>query len=117
MRRLLEGGYAPLVHSLLRNVYMDGTYHHRTVTKKDGGGLDESIRDYPCKVQDDRVTEGMRQAGDFVDTDRAIILLASGLPDISTDGEVTIAGRGRHRIMSAEPDAMRTHWLCRVRRK
>lgn len=116
MTDILNGSLAPMVSGLLSNLYLPATLHHRTLTKQSGGDLSTAERNYPCRAQLDRATYSMRQDASFVQGDVRLIVLAHGLPDLTADCELTLNGV-RYQLFDPQPDAARTHWRSRGRRK
>lgn len=116
---LLDGGLARIITPVFASFYLDGTLHAGTgdpVYDDDTGEIIgyEGI-DLPCKAQIDAATDAMRRAEGFAEGDCRLIILAQGLPEVTSDHEVTVSGV-RYRLQSAERDPAASHWFCRGRR-
>lgn len=115
---LLTGGIAAIFSGVFSALYLDGLLHAGTgepiygpggaVTGYTGGD------DVPIKVQIDSASEAMRQADGFAQGDVRLIILARGMPALTSDHEVTIEGV-RYSIQSVERDPAMSHWVCRGR--
>jgi len=115
---LLDGGIARIFNATFSGLYLDGLLHAGTgdpiyapggaITGYDGGG------DVPIKVQVDSASEAMRRAEGFAEGDVRLIVLAQGVPAITSDHEVTVQDT-RYSIQSVERDPALSHWLCRGR--
>lgn len=116
---LLDGSIAAIFSAAFSGLYLDGTLHAGTggptydddtgdVTGYTDGG------DTAIKVQVDSATEAMRRAEGFAEGDVRLIVLAAGVPAITTDHQITARGE-RHAVLFAELDAAASHWVCRAR--
>lgn len=73
----------------------------------------------PCMVQVDQATEAMRQADGYTDQDRRMLVLAQGVPSITTDDRINITGGpfvGEWMIASVVRDPFAAYWELRGRR-
>lgn len=116
---LLDGGIASIFNAAFSGLYLDGTLHAGTgepiydETTGDITGYTEAD-DTAIKVQVDSATEAMRRADGFAEGDVRLLILAAGIPAITSDREVTVRGT-RYRIQSAQLDAAASYWDCRGR--
>jgi hypothetical protein len=115
---LLDGGIAAVFGAAFSGLYLDAILHTGTgdpiyddqgnITGYSGAG------NLACKAQVDSATDAMRRADGFAEGDARIIILAQGLPKVTSDHELTVRGI-RHRLLSAELDPAASHWVCRGR--
>ena len=115
---LLSGGIASIFGSVFGALYLDAVLHAGTgepiygpggtITGYEGG-------DTPCKAQVDAATDAMRRSDGFAEGDVRLIILAQGIPEVTSDHEATVAGI-RYKLQSAERDPALSHWICRGRR-
>ena len=116
---LLDGGIARIFNSTFGGLYLPATLHAGTgepIYDPDTGeiiGYDGG--DTPCKVQIDAATDAMRRAEGFAEGDCRLIILALGLPEVTSDHEVSVSGV-RYRLQSAERDPALSHWVARGRK-
>ncbi len=111
---LLDGGLAGVFAAALGPIYLDGTLHRATVTDDGAGGGSVSFSDTPVKAQLDAATQAMREAQGYTDTDQRILVLASGIGEITTDDEITVDGR-RWSIASVQTDPVQAYFDLRGR--
>lgn len=115
---LLTGGIEAVFGAAFGGLYPAGTLHRGLsdpvyddegqIIGYAGGG------DLPIKVQTDRATYAMRQAGGFTEGDVALIILSAGLSvEITTDHEVTDGYGRRWKIAGVDRDAAASHYVCR----
>ncbi len=115
---LLSGGIASIFGGVFGALYLDAVLHAGTGDPIYGPGgtiTGYTGSDTACKAQVDAATDAMRRADGFSEGDCRVIVLALGLPDVTSDHEITVEGV-RYRLMSAERDPARSHWVCRGRR-
>lgn len=116
---LLDGGIERIFGAALGGLYLPATLHRDgTDPIYDGEGNIVGYAggvDIACRAQMDAATWAMRQADGYAEGDVRIIVLSAGLDvAVTTDFQITVAGR-RRMIASAERDAARSHWICRGR--
>lgn len=115
---VLDGGIAAVFGAAFSGLYLDATLHAGTGEPiyDDGGNITgyTTDADVAIKAQVDVATEAMRRAEGFAEGDVRLIILAQGVPAVTTDHQVTARGR-LHAILSAELDAAASHWVCRAR--
>lgn len=111
--------FAGLFGAALAGVYEDATLHRRASTAYgDGGAITTgSATTFTCKAQIQAMTERMRAADGYADSDQRIFILASSLSVMPTsDDEITLAGV-RWGIASVDQDPARSYWEVRGRRR
>jgi hypothetical protein len=116
---LLDTDIAALFGAAFGGLYLDG-WLHRDGTDPiydDGGNIVGYVGgiEIAIKVQRDKATYAMRQSEGFSEGDVALIILAQGLPALTTDMQVTDGHGARWMIQSADLDAASSHWICRGR--
>jgi hypothetical protein len=115
---LLDGDIAELFGQVFGDlVYLDATLHRTVKTAAADGDVTSVPTDIACKAQFDEVTEKMRAASGYADTDVAIIILQSGIsPAVNTDDEITIEGN-RYLIRGPiDSDPARSYWFVRAQK-
>lgn len=105
---LLDGGLAGVFAAALGSIYSDATLHRATVTDDGAGGGSVSYSDTAVKAQLDRLTQAQRDGG-YTDKDQRILVLASGLAEITTDDEITVDGR-RWSVASVSTDPAQAYF-------
>lgn len=116
---LLDGGIAAVFSSAFSGLYLDGTLHTGT---GDPEYDDDTVEvtgytndgNTAIKLQVDSATEAMRRAEGFAEGDVRLIILAQGVPAVTSDHQVTVRGQ-LHHVLSADLDAAASHWVCRAR--
>lgn len=115
---LLDGGIAAVFSAAFSGLYLDATLHAGTgepiYDDMTGGIIGYSEGDVPCRAQVDSATDAMRRADGFAEGDARILVLAQGLPTVTSDHELTVRGT-KYRLLSAELDPAASHWICRGR--
>jgi hypothetical protein len=115
---LLSGGVASVFSAAFGSFYLDGTlepsstdpvYDDEGNIVGYGGGSPVAV-----KVQIDSATEAMRGADGYTEGDCRMIILAHGIPAVTTDMSVT-ARDAKFKLMSADLDPAASHWVCRAR--
>jgi len=114
---LLDGGIARIFNATFSALYLPATVHAGTGEPIYGAG--GTITGYvgsdtPARAQVDSASEAMRQAEGFSEGDVRLIILAQGVPALTSDHEVTVQGT-RYSIQTVERDPALSHWLCRGR--
>lgn len=116
---LLDGDIAALFGSTFGAIYPDGQLVTAlTQPVYDGqGNITGYSGDDPVaiKVQRDACTYAMQQSDGYVDGDVRLIVLAQGLPSITTDHRITDHTGKEWMVQSADLDAASSHWICRGR--
>jgi len=115
---LLDGDIAELFADVFGSFYLDATLHAGTGEPEYGPGgtiIGYDGGDTPVKVQIDAATDAMRRADGFAEGDVRLIILAMGVPEVTSDHAVTVSGR-LYQLQSAERDPALSHWVCRGRR-
>jgi hypothetical protein len=111
--------FAGLFGAALAGLYEDAVLHRRASPSYDDGGAITagSPTTFACKAQAQAVTERMRAADGYADTDQRIFILASSLAtEPTTEDELTLRGV-RWGIASVDQDPARTYWDIRGRRR
>lgn len=115
---LLDGGISRIFSAAFRGLLLDATLHSGTgepIYDETGNIIGYTgAGDVAAKAQVDAATDAMRRADGFAEGDCRIIVLAQGLPKITSDHEITVREK-RWRLLSAELDAAASHWICRAR--
>ena len=91
---LLDGGGAAILNGVFASIYPDGELIRRTITEDAGGSQTVADVRIPIKVQTDGVTEAMRTADGYTDTDVRLIVLTGGLPGAITTNDKVQDSRG-----------------------
>lgn len=114
---LLDGGGASILNGVFASIYPSGFLIRRTITEDAGGSQTVTTATTAIKVQTDRVTEAMRVAAGYTDTDVQLIILTVGLGgDVTTDDHV-IDGRGdTWAVTMPALDTCGSHWTARGQR-
>jgi len=115
---LLDGGIAAIFNATFSTFYLDGTLHAGTGEPQYGPGgaiIGYDGGEWPIKVQIDAATDAMRRADGFAEGDCRMIILAMGVPEVTSDHSVTV-GAITYLLQSAERDPALSHWFCRGRR-
>ncbi len=115
---LLDGGLARIMTPVFAGFYLPATLHAGTGDPiyDNAGNITGYVgADQPCKAQIDAATDAMRRGEGFAEGDVRLIILAQGLPDLTSDMEVTVSGQ-KYRLQSADRDPARSHWVCRGRK-
>ncbi len=114
---LLTGDGAAILNDVFAGLYPDGTLVRRTITEDDGGSQTVIEETFPIKVQTDTVTEIMRTAPGYTDSDVALIILTAGLQGDVTTNDRVIDGRGDEWAVTLPVlDACGSHWTVRGQR-
>lgn len=113
----LIDGIAGLFGAVFPSVMPAGTLHRSMRTDSAAGRVTLSFADEPIYVQKDRTTQAMRGAEGYVETDVALIVLASGIDRPSTQDEITAGDGVRYTIASIDIDPASSHWIIRGQRK
>jgi hypothetical protein len=111
--------FAGLFGAALAGVYEDATLHRRASPSYGGGGAitTSSPTTFACKAQIQAMSERMRAAEGYADSDQRIFILASSLAVMPTsDDEITLGGT-RWGIASVDQDPARSYWEVRGRRR
>jgi hypothetical protein len=111
--------FAGLFGAALAGLYENATLHRRaSPSYGDGGAITGGTpQTFSCKAQPQAMTERMRMADGYADTDQRIFILASTLATTpTTDDELTLAGT-RWGIASVDQDPARSYWDIRGRRR
>ncbi|WP_103728984.1 hypothetical protein [Novosphingobium sp. HII-3] len=116
---LLDGGLSRILTPVFASFYLPATLHAGTgdpiYDDETGEIIGYEGGDVSCKCQIDAATDAMRRAQGFAEGDVRLIVLAQGLPELTSDHEVTVQG-SRYRLQSVERDPALSHWVCRGRR-
>lgn len=114
---LLTGDGASILNGVFGSIYPDGSLVRIVTTEDAGGSKTRTMTFVPIKVQTDGVTEAMRAASGYTDTDVRLIVLTAGLNGaITTDDEI-IDGRGdRWKVTVPSLDTCGSHWEIRGQR-
>lgn len=124
---ILDGGIRELFSTAFGGFYLDGIVHYGTRTPiYEGARITGYIDpgDLACKVQTDRLDSTTKSGEDYAEGDVRLIVLSltpatDGRPAldivITTESQVTDGYGQRFRIMGADLDAGRSHWVCHGR--
>lgn len=118
---ILDGDGASILNGVFGAIYPTGSLIRRNITEDTGGTQTVTYPDgedgIPIKVQTDRVTEAMRTAPGYTDTDVALIILTAGLGDSVTTDDHVIDSRGdTWAVTMPALDACGSHWTARGQR-
>lgn len=118
---LLTGGLSAVFAAAFGAIYPPGRLHRRVGDTFDEGGslVPGTVETIDCQVQVDSVTERMRQADGYTDRDVRLLILAHGLPEMTTDYQVEVlAGpfAGMWMVASVDRDPAGAVFDCRGRR-
>lgn len=114
---LLTGGGASVLNSVFAAIYPDGTLRRETITEDAGGSQTVTTVNIPIKVQTDGVTEAMRNAAGYTDTDVRLIVLTAGLGGPITTNDKIVDGRGSvWAVTMPSLDTCGSHWEIRGQR-
>jgi hypothetical protein len=124
---LLDGGIADLFSRAFGGLFLGGTAHQGTGRPIYAAGRIigyADTGDLPVRVQTDRASQEIRRDPDYANGDVLLIVLkvtpaTAEEPtvevELTTDHQVTDGYGDRYRLMTAELDAARSHWICRGR--
>lgn len=110
---MLDGDLAAVFGSIMGAYFLDATLHRQTVTDDGMGGGSASSSDEAVKAQLDQTTQRQQSEG-YTDKDQRILVIASGVEQITTDDEITVAG-ARWAIASVTQDPARSYYDLRGR--
>lgn len=111
---LLDGGGSSLLTGVFSGIYPSGTLVRRTITEDAGGSQTVTDAEIPIKVQTDNVTEAMRQAAGYTDTDVRLIVLTAGLTsDITTNDKIRDSRGTLWSVTMPALDPCGSHWTIR----
>ena len=117
MAGLLDGGIASIFGKVFAGVYLPATLYRRVRTETDDGSVTIETELHACRAQIDAVTEAMRQAPGYTDTDQRILILSDTLDAVpTTDDEITVGGR-TWGIASVASDPAQSYWELRGTRR
>lgn len=109
---LLDGGLTRLFAGAFGGLYLPAILHKSSRAYDDGGSITETSRQHKCRGQLDSTTEAMRGEAGYTEKDVGIIILQHGVPEPTSDDEITIRGV-RFKIASVQGDPAATHWIIR----
>ncbi|QVM82998.1 hypothetical protein [Novosphingobium decolorationis] len=115
---LLGGDLALVLHTAFSGLFLDGTLHGGTGDPIYGPGgtiIGYEGGDTPVKVQTDSASDQMRAGAGFSEGDVRLLVLAKGVPSITSDHQITDGNGDLYSIQSAEQDAARSHYVIRGR--
>lgn len=114
---LLDGGGAGILNGVFASIYPSGFLIRRTITEDAGGSQTVTDVRIPIKVQTDGVTEAMRTADGYTDTDVRLIVLTGGLSGSITTNDKVQDGRGDvWSVTMPMLDTCGSHWEIRGQR-
>jgi hypothetical protein len=105
---LLDGGLAGVFAGIMGTYFLDATLHRATHSDDGQGGGSVTHTDTAVKAQLDRITQAQREGG-YTDKDQRILVLASGIAEITTEDEITVDGR-RWSIASVSTDPAQAYF-------
>lgn len=116
---LLDGDIAAYFASVFSDLFLDGQLHAGTgepvyneygdIIGYSGGG------DVAIKVQTDATSDEVKASDGYAVGDARLIVLAQGIPAITTDHEITDGYGDRYRVQDVDQDAARSHYVARGR--
>lgn len=110
---MLNGRMSAIFNRAFAGLYLPATLHKREMAYDDDGNPTATETDYPCRAQVDSVTESMRQAAGYTDSDVAIYILDDSLgTDATSNDDITVNGV-RRSIASVERDPAGAYFLLR----
>jgi hypothetical protein len=113
---LLTGDGSSILNSVFASIYPTGSLVRRTITEDEGGSQTVTQTTQAIKVQTDAVTEVMRQAAGYTDTDVRVIILSASVDTVTSDDWV-IDGRGdTWALIDPALDTFGSHWVARGQR-
>ena len=113
---ILDGGGSSILNSVFSAIYPTGSLIRRTITEDAGGSQTVTKTTVAIKVQTDRVTEVMRQAAGYTDTDVRLIVLSAGVADINSNDEIIDSRGDRWAVIDPAVDPCGSHWEMRGQR-
>lgn len=114
---LLNGGIASIFGKVFAGLYLPATLRAQVRMETNDGSVTVETELYPCLAQIDAVTEAMRQAPGYTDTDQRILILSDSLDAIpTTDDAITVGGRDWG-IASVASDPAQSYWELRGTRR
>ena len=113
---LLDGQGSSILNSVFSAIYPTGSLVRRTITEDDGGSQTVATTTQTIKVQTDRVTEVMRQADGYTDTDVRVIILSAGVDAVTSDDWVIDSRGDTWALIDPALDACGSHWEARGQR-
>lgn len=112
---LLDGDGASILNSVFAAIYPSGILVRRTITEDEGGSQTATDTLVPIRVQNDRVTEAMRQSAGYTDTDVRLIILNTVGPITSDD--IVVDHRGdAWSLIDPSLDTCGSHYEARGQR-
>lgn len=116
---LLDGGLSRILTPVFASFYLPAALQAGTGDPIYDDATGEIIGyeggDVSCKAQVDAATDAMRRSDGFAEGDVRLIVLALGLPELTSDHEISVSGV-RYRLQSVERDPALSHWVCRGRK-
>ena len=113
---LLDSGGSSILNSVFSAIYPTGSLVRRTITEDAGGSQTVTTTTQAIKVQTDRVTEVMRQAAGYTDTDVRVIILSAGVDAVTSDDQVIDSRGDTWALIDPALDACQSHWEARGQR-
>lgn len=116
---LLDGAVASAFAAAFGATFLDAEIYRPASGSDDGmgGGADRAFADPEAvKAQLDYVSQAMRGADGFVESDQRILVLASGVAKITTDCEIVVSGT-RWSIASVTQDPAGSYYELHGRKK
>jgi len=113
---LLNGDGSAILNSVFSAIYPTGSLVRRTITEDEGGSQTVTTTTQAIKVQTDRVTEVMRQAAGYTDTDVRVIILSAGVASVTSDDWVIDSRGDTWALIDPALDACGSHWEARGQR-
>jgi hypothetical protein len=111
---MLDGAVAAVFSAAFSGFYLDATLHRATFTDDGMGGGSATFGEEAVKAQLDATTQAQRAAEGYTDTDQRILVLASGVDEITTDDEITVNDK-RWAIASVSRDPAGAYYDLRGR--
>ena len=119
MSGLLDGGIQAVFGAAFSGIYLDGELLHSQKVDDGQGGWTESHTSTPVKLQQEQVTQAMREAAGYSDKDIALIVLQDGIETGPTTADRIkivsgpLAGTTWNVAGPITADPGSSHWLVR----
>lgn len=111
---ILTNDGSRVLNSVFGGLYPSGALIRRAIVEDAGGSQTVTDTEVPIKVQTDAVTEAMRNAAGYTDTDVRLIVLTGGLTaDITTNDKIRDSRGTLWSVTMPALDPCGSHWTIR----
>lgn len=110
---LLNGGIQSVFATAFGSFYLPATIVRVTVAPDGTGGNIETPTEIPCKVQQDAITDQMRQSGGYTEDDARFLILQAGVGPLNSDDRLIFEGT-EYLLSNPTQDPGRSYWACRA---